>query len=139
MTGTPRAELTAYLRPLIPRRWQLVDSERAVDQHGTLLRLQLRTIRRHPQAGTGVHLLDFDATVTVDGQDLEAAEDRLDDELTALVQVLDDAGILWSEWTKKFYDGALGYQGTVSISASRALPEPEPDPVPVPDPDSEEA
>lgn len=121
MSDVPRRELAALLQPLVPKTWKVIYSERAVDQDGTMLRLQQRAVRRHPTAGTGVHEIDFDTTVTVAGDDLDAAEDRLDDELTALVGVLDEAGIKWSEWRKAIYDGALGYQSTISLSAQKEL------------------
>lgn len=121
MSDSPRVELQKLLQPLVPKEWTLILSERTADQHGTILRLQAAKIRRHPVGGTGVHLIDFTATVTVDGEDLERAEDQLDDELTELVQALDTAGIGWDEWSKAIYDGHLGYQSNISLVAQKEL------------------
>lgn len=118
---TPRQSLQQLLVPLLPKEWTVVLSQRTVDQHGTVLYLQAAKIRRHPKAGTGVHQIDFNATVTVDGEDLDRAEDRLDDELTTLVQRLDEAQIFWDEWAKALYDGVLGYQSTITLTAQKEL------------------
>lgn len=119
--GVPRKVLGEQLQTLLPAGWRIIWSERPVDAGGTLLRLQQSRVRRHPAASTGVHAIDITATVTVTGEDLERVEDTLDDELTALVAALDGAGILWDEWAKALYDGVLGYQATLTITANKEL------------------
>lgn len=118
---TPREELVAVLQPLLPKPWLIITSERAADASGTTLRLQQRKIRRLAVAGTGVHEIDFDATLAVPGEDADRVEDDLDDELTAFVFALDSARIKWDEWTKSYFTdiGALGYQATITITASK--------------------
>lgn len=122
-----RQQLLDVLQPLLPAHWQVVADERQRDDvDATSVLLSQRTIERHPQAGTGVHLVGFTVTVTVPGTQLDTAEDRLDDDLDQFLWTLDEAGIVWEQATKAIYgDKAprLGYQLGLQVSTFRLLPD----------------
>jgi hypothetical protein len=48
VSDTPRVELEAVLKPLLPDDWRIVHSERAVDITGTTLFLKQSKLRRRP-------------------------------------------------------------------------------------------
>lgn len=121
---TPRETLRAIMTPAMPKGWVLDLSERSIDETpAPVVRASMRTLRQHPKFGRGVYEVDFVTTLTVAGNPASAGtEDRLDDCLLELVKALDDNSIDWSgEWNKANYDGRLGYQGTIILSAERNL------------------
>lgn len=120
MGGIPRVDLAAKLEPTLPKGWRLMqhvaDSDNA---EGVTLRLVQLTLRRNPAAprSRGVEGV-FEAVLTVSGDDLEAAEDRLDDELLAWLVVVTQLGLSWTEFTKtKTAEGRLGYRGELVVAA----------------------
>jgi hypothetical protein len=118
---TPKEALADALQPMLPEGWRVLMTERAADStDGTELTLSQRTVRRARAAGTWEWEVDFQATITVAGTDMDRAETRLDDELLLLVKALDDASILWQSFEKGIYEGGrLGYQATITITAGR--------------------
>jgi hypothetical protein len=119
-----RAQLADALTPLCPPAWQIITDERPRDDNGrTRLVLSQRTI---DPAGDGARKnlpIGFEATVTVPGGDLEAAENRLDDEILEFVHALTVAHIKWTTATKAIYDGRLGYQLGISINSRKVRAE----------------
>lgn len=119
----PRAALRARLEELgFPAGWRFIADERTVDpQAGTTVQASLRTFRRHPVRSSGIGFqLEYQVTVTVPGESLIEAEDRLDDAMLEWLVRLDDSDIPWSgDWTKANYDGRLGYQGSIFTDALR--------------------
>lgn len=120
MGGIPRADLADTLKPTLPSTWRLIDHVADADNaEQTTLRLTQLTLRRVPQAprSRAVEVV-FEAVLTVAGEDMAGAEDRLDDELLEWLVVVTRLGLTWTDFTKtKTSEGRLGYRGELSTSA----------------------
>lgn len=121
MGGIPRSDLAAALTPTLPAGWRVIERVGEADNaDATTLRLAQLTIRRTPAAPRSKSVeLVFEAVLTVPGEDIEAAEDRLDDEVMAWLLTLTNVrGLTWSEFTKtKTPEGRLGYRGELTTTA----------------------
>lgn len=115
----PRKQLASLLRPVIPRSWKLVTSDRATDLSKTItVQLKQRRIIRTPQAPNGAHDIEFVLTVTSPNMDLDKAEDQLDTAVNVLIHALDDAGIRWLNADKVANDERLAYDITLTVTST---------------------
>lgn len=101
MSRTPRLELAAKLRPLLPKGWSIVDNARKVDSvPTTIVQIRLLEVAKLPQAPGARHQLTYRVTISAPGESTQAVENRLDDDLITFLTALDTAKILWSTATK---------------------------------------
>ena len=117
-----RKELAATLKPLLPKTWQLVDSGRSVDlTKKTVVKIRQTTVRPLEVAPIGLLGVDLIVTIRVPEQSTQAAEDRLDEEVTDLIHALDEAEVLWTVCEKVLLDNTstLGYDITVTIASTK--------------------
>lgn len=118
--ASPRAIVAQIIKPLLPRTWKIVTSDRAVDVHKTVtVQIKQRSIMRTPQAPNGAHDIEFVLTVTSPSQDLDRAEDQLDDGVNRLVHALDTAGIKWTNAQKVTNDDRLAYDITLTLTSTK--------------------
>lgn len=119
-----RAVLVDLVRPLVPKQWVLVDDESAQpDEQRTRVRFAQRKIAPGALGSARVHLVTFQATITVPGDTLSDSEKRLDDDLDAFLFALDSANIPWTEATKGRYadeNNRLGYSLEITIYTNPA-------------------
>lgn len=108
-----RTVLVDALRPLLSKRWQLIDHEGAADDSTrTRVRVGQRTITHSSTGMAAMHVVGFELTITVPTETLESAEAQLDDDMDAFLHALDAADIPWTTATKSRYSdegGRLGY------------------------------
>jgi hypothetical protein len=121
---SPREMLATFLAPLLPSGWRITTNEKPLDGiHGTVLQLNQRRIIRTPGAPLGAHDIEFVVTVSMPyNADYQAAEDALDDGISALLFALDDlAGGIWSEADKTIdsQTNRLTYQITLTVTVSK--------------------
>jgi len=118
----PRKVLAEDLAPLLPKTWQIVDTGRSVDlTRKTVVRLKQLRITRLPEAPTAAHAIEFVATIRVPEQSTQAAEDKLDDQVNALLHALDDTEtVSWTLAEKvKLDENALGYDITLTLVSEK--------------------
>ena len=117
--ASPRSQVAAILRPIIPRNWKIVSSDRAVDLHKfVVVQVKQRKLIRTPQAPAGAHDIEFVLTVTSPYQDIDKAEDQLDDSVNIIVHALDDAGIKWTSADKVANDDRLAYDIALTLTST---------------------
>lgn len=117
-----REQFTKEMRPLLPKSWQVVDSGRSVDlTKKTVVKVRQTTIRPLDAAPIGFRGVDLLVTIRVPEQATQAAEDRLDDEVTDLIHAFDAMNILWTVCEKVLLDNTqtLGYDITVTIASQK--------------------
>lgn len=113
-----RDELAAALTPLLPAGWKLIPYQDSVDTlNDVTVMLKLASVEKHPAAPLGAYLTKFTVTVVDPSKDMGKAEDRLDDELLALLAALDGINnSLWSTAEKVlFQDAYLAYDIAVQV------------------------
>lgn len=116
---TPRKQVATLLRPIIPRAWKLVTSDRAVDLTKTMtVQIKQRRIIRTPQAPNGAHDIEFVLTVTSPHMDLDKAEDQLDTAVNVLIHAIDEAGIKWTNADKVANEDRLAYDITLTLTST---------------------
>lgn len=116
---TVREWLTAQLAPLLPKTWKWVDNERTVDVTETTT-VQWKQRRIAPLAEAPLSHLGVDGTLTVSTphNDIERAEDVLDDAVLDLVAAIQAVqGIRFTEATKVALSemGPLGYDLQLTV------------------------
>lgn len=117
-----REVFTAELKKLVPKAWQVAGTGRSVDlTKKTVVRVRQTTIRPFEQAPDGLRAIDLKVTIRVPEQATEAAEDRLDEEVTDLIHALDSMNVLWNECEKVYLDNTqtIGYDITVTIATTK--------------------
>lgn len=115
---TAREQLAAVLAPLLPTDWKLIPYQDSVDTLSDVtVMLKLASVEKHPSAPLGAYLARFTITVVDPSQDPQKAEDRLDDELLALLAALDSLNnSLWSTAEKVlFQDRYLAYDIAMQV------------------------
>lgn len=117
---SPRVDLEAALRPLLPSSWRVITRLGDADNADTTtLRLSQLTLRRIPAAPRSrsvevVYLVEL----TVPSESLEHAEDQLDAEVASWLVAMTDKGLSWSDFTKtQTAEGRLGYRGEITTTA----------------------
>lgn len=117
--AVPRQALAAALKPLLPKRWRLIERLEEKDEvDKTTVRLKHLGIERSPAAPTRVHDNRFVVTITsaVAGT---IAEDQLDDDVSALLHALDSAHITWTSAEKVVDNNKLAWDITVMLPTVR--------------------
>lgn len=118
---TPRAALAAILKPLLPEGWKFVLTNRFTDTlSATTVWLKQERITRLPVTPQAAHLIEYTVTIATPLTDFDKAEDRLDDEVNALIHALDVAGIEWTSAEKKLLsEGVLCYDLSVNLISEK--------------------
>lgn len=118
----PRKSLAAALKPILPADWAIVPSGRSIDSiPSTTVQLKQLSIIRTPAAPSKSHTIEFVVTIAAPEQKTQAAEDRLDDQITDLLHALDDLSIAWTTCQKVIVSARreLGYDITLTITSSK--------------------
>lgn len=116
----PRKELAALLKPILPRTWYIRDSMGTTDDvNRTIVKLKQMTIERLPQAPQGKHLIGFVVTISAPNANTQAAEDKLDDQVNALIHAVDSLGIEWKTATKVIDENRLAYDITLNLISTK--------------------
>lgn len=120
MGEQPRKALANALKPLIPRTWYIKPSHGTVDDvNKTVVKLKQLKIARLPEAPIGKHTISFVVTISAPNQNTQAAEDKLDDDVNALIHALDVNGFDWKEATKVIDDNRLAYDITLNLISEK--------------------
>lgn len=94
-----RTEIAAALKPLLPKSWKIVPYGDSLDVVSNVtVMVKLTRIEKVPTAPLGAYLSHFTITVIDPSTDPAKSEDRLDDEVHALLAALD--GINNTLWTQ---------------------------------------
>lgn len=117
----PRHAFAKALKPLLPRKWQIIPYSRNVDTLSTtMVMLKQQKIEPHPAAPLAMHTIGFTVTVVTALTDTAASEDELDDSVVALCHALDEIGVAWEDATKVLFDDThLAYDISVQITSSK--------------------
>lgn len=117
----PRKVLAASLKPILPTDWAIIPSGRSIDAvPTTTVQLKQMSIVRTPAAPSQSHTIAFVVTIAAPEQSTQAAEDRLDDQVTDLLHALDDLQIAWTEARKvAVTDRRIGYDIDLSITSNK--------------------
>ncbi len=91
-----RTELAEALKPLLPARWVIVPSVRNVDRI-TVPHVILNASRIEPGPRSGSLITTFAVSIVEPRQDVDAAENALDEEVAQFIAALLD--IEWCHWT----------------------------------------
>lgn len=122
MATTAREALVTALTPLLPRRWKLIDTQRAVDERSTTtVQLKQMSIAPLAQAPSGWLYTRFVLTITSLHKDLVKAEHQLDDDVLGLVHALDQIdGLIFDDAIKVSVDQQqVGYDVTIHIPSRK--------------------
>lgn len=122
-TPTAREALVAQLKEHLPRRWKVIDTQRALDERSqTTVQVRQTTITHLPQAPAGWLYTRFILTITTVHQDIVKAELQLDDDVLGLVHALDQiAGLVFEQAEKVMVEGQnrIGYDLTVHVPSHK--------------------
>lgn len=113
---TIRAQIEASLKPLLPKAWTIVPTQRTLDVFTKpVVMLKQDRIEHAPTAPLAAHLVSFIVTVADPNSDPAAAEDDLDAEVSELLLALGAIDYLnWTEAQKVlFQDRYLAYDITL--------------------------
>jgi len=93
-----RTAVIAALTPLLPADWKLVAYGANLDTLSSpVVRLQIKTIERHPAAPNGARLVTYTLTIIEPKTAPGAADDALDTNLLKLIEAIDATdGLGWS-------------------------------------------
>lgn len=122
MSRTPRLELAATLRPLLPKTWNIVPNARSIDNvPTTVVQIRLLEVTKLRQAPGSRHELSYRITISAPGESNQSVENRLDDDLITFLTALDTARILWSTATKVEVGEMkrLGYDITITATGKK--------------------
>lgn len=122
MTETLRAQLAAHLRPLLPKAWKIIPYQDSLDTLSTVVvMLSQKTIEHSPALPNGAHLVTFTVTVIDPSQDPKVSEDRLDDEVHALLYALDQLPALaWDRAEKvQFSDTHTAWDISLTVTTTK--------------------
>lgn len=96
--STLRSELRDRLRPIIPRDYKLRPNGTTLEQlSGPVLQIKQLRMRPADEQPMGSLRVEFVLTMVVPLQSAQAAEDKLDDDVTEMVTAIDR--IEWANWT----------------------------------------
>ena len=115
---TARQQLATAIAPLLPATWKLIPYQDSIDTlSSVVVMLKLESIEKAPSAPIGAYLAKFTVTIADPSTDPKNAEDRLDDEVLALLAALDALNsTLWSTATKVSFNSTnLAYDIAVSV------------------------
>jgi hypothetical protein len=115
-----RKDVAAALRPLVPKKWAILDADRNIDETTEIaLLVSQRTIEPAPNAA-GNHRATLRVYVIDPHEDPDAAEDALDDAVELVCFALDTIDALyWTTAEKVIYQGRRAYQITVQAFTVR--------------------
>lgn len=120
MSAAPRHVLKAALKPLLPRGWKIIPYQNNPDTPSSVVvMLKLLRIARMEEAPDGAHTLEFTVTIISPHDDIEKAEDALDDQVLELTFALDTLGILWTAAEKVIASDRLAYDITVTLVSTK--------------------
>jgi hypothetical protein len=118
---TAREQLVAQLAPLLPKSWKLIPSTRNFDEtSGVVVQLKLQTVSKFSPAPMSGYATAWVLTVTTGIQNVEEAENQLDDDLLEFLAALDE--IDRSLWTLAAFvvdENRFGYDVTLSIQTTK--------------------
>lgn len=118
----PRKLLADTLRPLLPKKWQIVETGRAVGNvPHTTVQLRQVSISRATAAPIATHDIEFLVTISAPEQATAYAEDTLDYQVAELLHALDGINVRWTRCEKVTVgDGArLAYDLTVIATSQK--------------------
>lgn len=118
----PRKLLAATLKPLLPKKWQIVDNGRAVgSMPNTIVQLRQISIAHSAAAPIATHDIEFLVTISAPEKATAHAEDTLDYEVADLLHALDAINVRWTKCEKvTVADGTrLAYDITVIATSQK--------------------
>lgn len=136
--STARAYLDEVFAPLLPEEWKWIPYQRNLDAlESVTVVWKQSTLSRLREAPIGTVLVEGTITILSPHQDVERAEEDLDEAVLDLVLAIDSLPALaWSGATKvSLNDTFFGYDLTVSTTVTAPTSPPAPDPEPDPEPD----
>lgn len=111
-----RTTLRAAISKLVPRTWQIIDTDRQIDHVKTAaVLISQRTIAPAPNAA-GTHIVTFRVYVVA----ATDAEDALDDKVDTLLYAIDKIeAIRWTLANKVIYQDRTAYELTIEAFTER--------------------
>ena len=119
-----RAQLAAALKPHLPDTWRIVPAQRNVDfGNKVTLLVKQRSYVRLAQAPASHLTIEFVLTLVSKHQDIDRAEDELDELLPDLLPLLETSKMRWESATKVEVDGnRLGYDIILHLVTPKETP-----------------
>lgn len=116
-----RKDLAAVFRKLVPRVWQIIDTDRSIDQvKKVAVLISQRRIEPAPSNPLGSHRVTFRVYVIDANSDPGAAEDALDNSVDTLLYAIDSVdAIRWTAAEKVIYQDRRAYEITVEAFSER--------------------